>query len=131
MIKLTFRQKVLLELLNYNEPTFRKRTFVPLKFQQREWKYCNSLVFSNCQWFGGTTTRKKSTERGKVHMKELGFDGQVRLIEHADRVYRLNKDNIRKYLLATISKKANFTSGLLGEIDAIEKEYNVKLRETK
>jgi len=129
-IKLTYRQKVLIKLLQYDGQTFTKRSFVPGLMDQRDWKYTNSLVDGNCLWFGGRTTRKDTKERGRVHQKELGFRNRIKLIQHADashRTYRMNKDNIKKYLLATISKKVIFTK-VDTAIESIEKEFEVKLR---
>jgi len=133
-IKLTFRQKVLLELLKYQhnskQDIFTKRTFVPTIFNKKMWKYTNSLVYGNAIWFGGRTTRKKTVERGKVHHKELGFDNQMKIIEHASpnhRLYRINVEQIKRYLLATISKKVVF-SKIDTVVSNIEQEYEVELR---
>lgn len=127
---LTFRQIVLLKLLQASNETFQKRTFVPGLMSPKEWKYCNSLVDGNCLWFGGQTVRKNTIERAKVHHEELGFDNKLKLITHADashRTYKMNKENIKRYLLATLSKKHTF--GVLPKIlDEIEEEYQVNLR---
>ncbi|MBW3011364.1 hypothetical protein KY326_04040 [Candidatus Woesearchaeota archaeon] len=127
---LTFRQIVLLKLLQASTETFQKRTFVPKLLNAKEWKYCNSLVDGNCLWFGGQTTRKETTKRAVVHHSELGFENKLKLITHADashRTYKMDKDNIKRYLLATLSKKYNF--GVLPKIlDGIEEEYQINLR---
>lgn len=132
-IKLTYRQKVLLKLLKYGGQMFTKRSFVPNTMDERDWKYTNSLVDGNCLWFGGRTTRKDTKERGRVHQKELGLRNKLKLIVHADtshRTYRMNKDNIKKYLLATVSKKVPF-SRIENAVDNMEQEYDVKLRDIK
>lgn len=130
-IKLTYRQKVLLKLLKYDGQIFSKRSFVPTTMDERDWKYTNSLVDGNCLWFGGRTTRKDTKERGRVHQKELGLRNKLKLIVHADanhRSYRMNKDSIKKYLLATVSKKMSF-SNIGNAVDSMEQEYDVKLRD--
>lgn len=129
--KITIRQKVLLKLLTRDKDVFSKRTFVPSLLSEKEWKYCNSLVHGNCLWFGGRTTRKETTERAKVHKKELGLDNQTKLITHENpnhTRYRMHRKAIKKYLLTALSNKYNMRD-LIGVIKALEKDYKIKLRD--
>lgn len=128
--ELTFRQVVLLKVLKSGVEKFTKKTMVPKVLDRKEWKYCNSLVDGNCLWFGGQTTRKDSTERQPVHQEQLGFENKLKLITHADathRTYKAHRENIKRYLLATLSRK--YTFGKLPEvIEFLEEKFEIELR---
>ena len=126
---LTYRQIVLLKLLNYSrsskEVIFSKRTY---DFTEEEWKYLNSLVKNNCCWFGGNTTRSITTERAKVHKSKLGLRQEFPLITHAStnhRIYKLHDKNIKKYLLATLLKKHKSEADKI--LLQIKQDYNINL----
>ena len=134
LVELTYRQEVLLKLLKFhkehNKRTFKKRILVPTILDSAEWKYCNSMVDGNCLWFGGNTTRKNTKDRQIVHKKELGLGKKLKLISHANSThtkYRLNPNNIKKYLLAALAKKYTLTE-LTSIITQLEKDYDIKLR---
>jgi len=129
-VKLTYRQMALILLLKSRRNLFTKKTFVPTLMDQKLWKYTNSLVENNCLWFGGRTTRKNSKDRKHIHQAELGFEKNMNLIEHMDdthRVYKINRDNIKRYLLACLAKKYQFTE-LEEIIGQIEKKYKIVLK---
>lgn len=131
MDKLTYRQQALIILLESDNDVFRKRTFVPHLMDQKMWKYTNSLVDGNCQWFGGRTTRKNTKERGKIHQSKLGFESQLKMITHENlehTEYRMNRQAIKIYLMATLSRKYDMRM-LHRIIGRIETKHGLQLRE--